>query len=56
VNVANVHRDRKPKELILPGTFQAFQETTIFARANGYVTGWYADIGDNARPLKLIPR
>src|SRR5438874_13245242 len=45
VNVVNAQRDRKPKELILPGTFQAFQETTIYPRANGYVKSWKADIG-----------
>src|ERR1700693_5665052 len=27
VAVVNAQRDRKPKELTLPGTFQAFQET-----------------------------
>jgi len=37
VNVVTAQRDRKPQELILPGTFQAFKETTIYPRSNGYV-------------------
>jgi hypothetical protein len=37
VNVATAQRDSKPKELILPGTIQAFYQTTIFPRSNGYV-------------------
>ena len=45
VNVVSAQRDRKPKDLILPGTFNAFQETTIFPRSNGYVKSWKVDIG-----------
>src|SRR4051812_3872708 len=30
VTVATAQRDAKPKELVLPGTFQAFNQTTIF--------------------------
>src|SRR5438270_268879 len=54
VNVVSAQRDRKPKELILPGTFQAFQETTIYARANGYVKTWKVDIGDNVNEGQLL--
>src|SRR5881394_3218136 len=54
VNVVNAQRDRKPKELILPGTFQAFKETTIYPRANGYVKSWKADIGDNVTKGQLL--
>src|SRR3989440_4535964 len=54
VNVVNAQRDRKAKELILPGTFQAFQETTIYPRANGYVKSWKADIGDNVKEGQLL--
>jgi RND family efflux transporter MFP subunit len=54
VNVVNAQRDRKPKELILPGTFQAFQETTIYPRANGYVKTWKVDIGDNVKEGQLL--
>src|SRR5213592_3744821 len=54
VNVVNAQRDRKPKELILPGTFQAFKETTIYARANGYVKDWKVDIGDDVKEGQLL--
>src|SRR5205085_2256775 len=30
VNVVTAQRDATPKELVLPGTFQAFNETTIY--------------------------
>src|SRR5438874_1524764 len=54
VKVVNAQRDRKAKELILPGTFQAFQETTIYPRANGYVKSWKVDIGDNVQQGQLL--
>src|SRR5438132_13003309 len=54
VNVVSAQRDRKPKDLILPGTFQAFKETTIYPRANGYVKDWKVDIGDNVKEGQLL--
>jgi RND family efflux transporter MFP subunit len=54
VNVATAQRDSKPKELILPGTFQAFNQTTIFPRSNGYVESWKVDIGDNVQAGQLL--
>jgi len=54
VNVVSAQRDRKPKDLILPGTFQAFKETTIYPRANGYVKSWKTDIGDNVKEGQLL--
>src|SRR5271168_4195779 len=32
------------QELVLPGTTQAFIDTPIFARTNGYLKQWYFDI------------
>jgi RND family efflux transporter MFP subunit len=54
VNVATAQRDAKPKELLLPGTFQAFNQTTIFPRSNGYVKSWKVDIGDNVQAGQLL--
>src|SRR6266516_6579351 len=54
LNVVSAQRDRKPKELILPGTFQAFKETTIYPRSNGYVKSWKIDIGDNVKEGQLL--
>ncbi|MDR3402351.1 MAG: efflux RND transporter periplasmic adaptor subunit [Chthoniobacter sp.] len=49
VEVLDAKRDAKPHELMLPGNITAIQETTIFARANGYVGRWLVDIGDNVK-------
>jgi RND family efflux transporter MFP subunit len=54
VNVVTVKRDKKPKDLILPGNIQAFQETVIYPRSNGYVKSWKADIGDNVEEGQLL--
>ena len=54
VNVATAQRDSKPKELVLPGTFQAFNQTTIFPRSNGYVESWKVDIGDYVQAGQLL--
>jgi RND family efflux transporter MFP subunit len=45
--VYGVARLAAPKvELPLPGTVQAFQQASIYARTSGYVKKWNADIGD----------
>ena len=54
VNVVSAQRDGKPKDLILPGTFQAFKSTTIFPRSNGYVKDWKVDIGDDVKEGQLL--
>ena len=54
VDVVNAERDEKPKDLVLPGTFQAIKQTTIYPRSNGYVESWKADIGDNVRAGQLL--
>jgi RND family efflux transporter MFP subunit len=54
VNVVSAQRDGKPKDLILPGTFQAFKATTIFPRSNGYVKDWKVDIGDDVKEGQLL--
>jgi membrane fusion protein, multidrug efflux system len=32
-------------DLVLPGNMQANQQTSIFARVDGYIARWYTDIG-----------
>lgn len=54
VDVVDAQRDEKPKELILPGTFQAIKQTTIYPRSNGYVESWKVDIGDNVQADQLL--
>jgi len=47
VNVQTVHRNQKPVDLVLPGNVQAFQSSTLYARSNGFLGKWVADIGDH---------
>jgi len=41
-------------DLALPGTIQAFSDSPIYARTNGYVAHWYADIGRHVRQGELL--
>jgi membrane fusion protein, multidrug efflux system len=41
-------------ELPLPGTLQAFQQASIFARTSGYVKRWMVDIGDQVHEGDLL--
>jgi len=41
-------------ELVLPGNLQAFIESPIFARTNGYLLRWYKDIGSKIQKGELL--
>ncbi|MGO8985193.1 MAG: efflux RND transporter periplasmic adaptor subunit [Terriglobales bacterium] len=41
-------------ELVLPGNLQAFEESPIFARTNGYLLRWYKDIGSKVEKGQLL--
>jgi multidrug efflux system membrane fusion protein len=41
-------------ELILPGNLQAFEESPIFARTNGYLLRWNKDIGSKVQKGELL--
>jgi len=41
-------------ELPLPGTVEAFQQASIYARTTGYVKRWQVDIGDVVREGDLL--
>jgi len=49
--VAVIHPSTEPAEegLVLPGTLQAYVESPIYARTNGYLKKWYRDIGSRVR-------
>ena len=47
VNVYTVAPSPGTQSLRLPGETAAWNETAIYARVNGYVAKWFADIGDN---------
>ncbi len=42
------------EEIILPGNMQAFIDTSIWARASGYLTHWYVDIGSRVKQGQLL--
>jgi multidrug efflux system membrane fusion protein len=54
--VAVVHPQTEPgnDELVLPGNLQAFEESPIFARTNGYLLRWYKDIGSKVQKGELL--
>ena len=56
VTVATTHPSRGPGSdlLVLPGTVQAFYEAPIYARTNGYLRGWYTDIGTSVKKGQLL--
>jgi len=39
---------------VLPGNLQAFEESPIFARTNGYLLRWYKDIGSKIQKGELL--
>jgi RND family efflux transporter MFP subunit len=54
--VAVVHpiAEKPDEELLLPGSLQAYVESPIFARTNGYVKRWYKDIGSRVTQGDLL--
>jgi len=42
------------EDLVLPGTSQAYVESPIYARTNGYLKKWYFDIGSRVRKGDLL--
>ena len=42
------------EDLVLPGSVQAFVETPIYSRTNGYLKKWYYDIGSHVRAGDLL--
>ncbi len=41
-------------ELVLPGNLQAYEESPIFARTNGYLVRWNKDIGSKVNKGELL--
>ncbi len=42
------------KSIVLPGNLRAWHEALIYARINGYIKQWYADIGDEVEVGTLL--
>jgi RND family efflux transporter MFP subunit len=54
VNVVQPSFGAQSREIALPGTTQAFIDTPIFARTNGYLKQWYFDIGAHVEQGQLL--
>jgi RND family efflux transporter MFP subunit len=54
VNVTHPKAGAPLEELILPGNTQAFSDTPIFARTNGYLKRWLFDIGAHVKRGELL--
>lgn len=54
--VSIIHPKAEPpqEELVLPSSLQAYTESPIYARTNGYLKKWYKDIGTRVRQGELL--
>jgi RND family efflux transporter MFP subunit len=54
--VAVIHAsvESAEEDLVLPGAMQAYVESPIYARTNGYLKRWYHDIGSRVRQGDLL--
>jgi RND family efflux transporter MFP subunit len=54
--VAVIHptTENSENQLILPGNLQAYVESPIYARTNGYLKKWYRDIGSRVAKGELL--
>jgi RND family efflux transporter MFP subunit len=54
VNVVKPTEGSKADDLALPGNVEAFTDTPIYSRTNGYLKKWYFDIGEHVRKGDLL--
>jgi RND family efflux transporter MFP subunit len=54
VTVVHPKREAPSEEVVLPGNIQAFIDAPIYARTNGYLKRWYADIGTHVKEGQLL--
>jgi membrane fusion protein, multidrug efflux system len=56
MTVAVVHptAEKPNEELVLPASLQAYEESPIYARTNGYLLRWYKDIGSPVTQGELL--
>ena len=57
-SVAVIHplQEKPDEDLVLPGSLQAYEESPIFARTNGYLVKWYKDIGSRVEKGDLLAK
>jgi len=54
VSVIHPKPNAPQQEIVIPGDMQPFADAPIFARTNGYLKKWYADIGANVKSGQLL--
>jgi len=54
VSVVRPTRSAPAQEIVLPANVQAYIDSPIYARTNGYLKRWYADIGARVRAGQLL--
>lgn len=54
VNVVHPKPAAPTQEIVLPGNTQAFIDSPIYARTNGYLSHWYFDIGARVKKGDLL--
>jgi RND family efflux transporter MFP subunit len=54
VGVIQPKRGTPTQEIVLPANIQAYTDAPIYARTNGYLKHWYADIGAHVKSGQLL--
>jgi RND family efflux transporter MFP subunit len=54
VSVVHPIAESNSEDLVLPSTLQAYVESPIYARTNGYLKKWYHDIGSRVSKGQLL--
>ena len=54
VSVVSPTFARREAGLVLPAEIRPWREASIYARANGYLKDWVADIGEHVQPDELL--
>jgi RND family efflux transporter MFP subunit len=54
VSVIHPKRGAPAQEVVLPANVQAYIDAPIYARTNGYLKRWYADIGAHVKAGQLL--
>ena len=54
VSVVQLKRAAAAQEIVLPANVQAFADSPIYARTNGYLKRWYVDIGAHVHQGQLL--
>src|SRR5271166_1983230 len=56
VAVVYAQSEKPDEDLVLPGSLQAYEESPIYARTNGYLVQWYKDIGSRVTKGELLAK